>query len=116
MSPDKQLEDLLAVLVERFGAEHSLGEIRAVSYGFRMWREGRKFSISDVARATGAPKQNLSRWLQQHVDAGRVTAHPFPDDDRIQEITITDPESAYRHLEAVAEIFGCHVDPPRRAR
>jgi DNA-binding MarR family transcriptional regulator len=113
MSPDEQLEDLLAVLVERFGAETSLAEVRAISYSFRMSREGRKFSVSDVAKATGAPKQNLSRWLQHRIDDGRVTTQPSEDDARIQEIAITDPASSYRHLEAVAEIFGCDVTNDR---
>ena len=113
MSPDKQLDDLLAVLVDRFGSETSLGEVRAISYALRMTREGRKFSVSDVAKATGVSKQSLSRWLQHHVDTGVVKTQPAEDDARIQEITITDPARAYRHLEPMAKILGCEVGQPR---
>ncbi len=111
---DKQLEDLLAVLVARFGAERSLGEIHATSYALRLSREGSKFSVSDVAKATGVSKQSLSRWLQHHVDTGQVKTQPAEDDARIQEITITDPAWAYRHLEPMAKILGCEVGQPRR--
>jgi YD repeat-containing protein len=116
MSPDKQLVDLLAVLVERFGSETSLGEVRAISYALRMTREGKKFSVSDVAKATGTPKQTLSRWLQQRVDTGQVTTQRYDDDSRRQEITVTDPVGTTQHLELVAKILGCDMDPPRRVQ
>jgi transcriptional regulator with XRE-family HTH domain len=116
MSPDKQLEDLLAALVGRFGSESSLGEVRAISYALRMTREGKKFSVSEVAKATGTPKQTLSRWLQQRVDLGRVTTQLYDNDSRRREITVTDPVGTNRHLGLVAEILGCDVDPPRRVQ
>jgi DNA-binding MarR family transcriptional regulator len=116
MSPDKQLEDLLAVLVERFGAERSLGEVRAVTCALRLWREGRTFSVSDIAKATGTSKQTLSRWLQYRVEEGRVATQPFEDNSRRQEIIVTDPPQATRHLEPLAELFGCDVDSPRRVQ
>jgi transcriptional regulator with XRE-family HTH domain len=115
MSPDKQLEDLLLVLVARFGAGCSLGEVYATSYFFRTLREGRKTSVSDAARATGLSKQNLSRWLQSKIDLGEVYTHLSDDDARIQEIGIVDLEWSYRHLELLAEILGCDVDSPRRS-
>ncbi len=37
MSPDKQLIDLLAVLVERFGAGRSLGEVYATVYALSVF-------------------------------------------------------------------------------
>jgi DNA-binding MarR family transcriptional regulator len=116
MSPDKQLEALLAVLVERFGGDYSLAEVRAISYSLRMWRKGRKFSVSEVAKATGTSKQNLSRWLQHRIDSGRVTTHPAEDDARKHEVELTDPKGVYRHLEPIAKILGCDMDPPRRVR
>jgi len=113
MSPDKQLQDLLAVLVERFGAERSLGEVLATLYALRASREGRGFSLADVRRATGTSKQNLSRWLKHHIDTGQVKTQPAEDDARIREIAITDPAWAYRHLEPMAKILGCEVGQPR---
>ena len=116
MCPDKELDDLLAVLVERFGSECSLGEVRAVSYGLRMSREGKTFSVTDIAKATGTSKQTLSRWLHYRIEDGRVTTHAAEDDSRVQEITLTDPKQAYRHLGPLAKILGCDVDRPRRVR
>lgn len=114
MSPDRELEELLALLVQRFGSERSLGEVFATCYGLRMAREGRDFSVSDIAKATGLPKQNLSRWLQYQVSIGQANTEPSEDDARRQEIGITDPVWAYRHLERAAEIMNCKLDLPRR--
>ncbi len=113
MSPDKQLTDILNVLVKRFGAGRTLGEVYATLYALRVLREGGNLSIADVAKATGCSKQNLSRWLQYQIGIGQAKTKPAEDDNRKQEIDITDPMWAYRHLESLAEILGCDVDQPR---
>ena len=113
MSPDKQLVDLLAILVERFGTARTLGEAYATSYALMVMREGGIPSVADIAKATGCSKQNLSRWLQYQIDIGQAKTHPAEDYARRQEIAITDPMWAYRHLESVAEILGCGVDLSR---
>ena len=112
MSPDKQLVDILALLVERFGAGRTLGEVYATSYALKVLREGGNLSVADIAKATGSSKQNLSRWLRHHVDTGQIKTQPAEDDYRRQEITITDPTWTYRHLESLAKIIGCDVDQP----
>ncbi len=113
MSPDKQITDILAVLVERFGASRTLGEVYATSYALKVLREGGNLSVADVAKATGCSKQNLSRWLQYQVGIGQAKTKPAEDDARRQEINITDPMWAYRHLESLAEILDCDVDQPQ---
>ncbi len=102
------------MLVERFGAGRTLGEAYATSYTLKVIREGGFPSVADIARATGCSKQNLSRWLQYQIDIGQAKTQPAEDDARKQEIAITDPLWAYRHLEAIAEIIGCTLDLPRR--
>ena len=58
---------------------------------------------------------NLSiRDVQQVPDTGQTKTQPAEDDDRRQEIIITDPTWTYRHLESVAKILGCDVDQSRR--
>jgi len=114
LSPDMQLEELLELLVQRFGPDRSLGEAFATCYTLRMAREGREISISDIAKATGLPKQNLSRWLAYQVSIGQANTRASEDDARRQEIGITDPVWAFRHLERAAEIFNCELDAPRR--
>jgi DNA-binding MarR family transcriptional regulator len=116
MSPDKQLEDLLTVLIERFGGARTLSEVYATTYGMRAYREGRTISLKDIAEKTGVSKQNLSRWLQTHVETDHVVTNPAEDDARIQELTIADEAYAYRHLEPIAKVFRCEVDPPRGSR
>ena len=107
MSPSQKLEDLLKVLVERFGAGRSLGEVYATTYFLRILQEGRKPSLSEVSAATGISKQNLSRWLKYQIEIGQAVTSPTEDDGRVHQIDITDPDWAYRHLEQVAEILGC---------
>ena len=110
MSPDEQLVDILKVLVERFGAGRSLGEAYATLYALKVTREGGTLSVADVANATGCSKQNLSRWLKYQVGIGQVKTQPAEDDARVQEVSITDPMWAYRHLESLAEILKCELD------
>ena len=116
MSPDKQIIDILALLVERFGHARTVGEIYATSYAIKVIREGGTLSLSEVAKATGCSKQSLSRWLQFQVDIGQAKTQPAEDDARKHEIDITDPQWAYRHLEPLAELLGCNVDQPRSIR
>jgi DNA-binding transcriptional regulator GbsR (MarR family) len=112
MSPDRQLEDLLAVLVERFGRSKTLGEVYATVHALRVLRSGGTLTLSEVAEATGSSKQNLSRWLKYQIEIGQVTTREAEDDGRMRNFDITDPDWAYRHLESVAEVLGCEVHPP----
>lgn len=112
MSPDRQLEDLLAVLVQRFGRSRTLGEVYATVHALSVLRSGGDLTLSEVAGATGASKQNLSRWLKHQIDTGHVTTREAEDDARMRKIDLTDPCWAYRHLEPVAEVLGCEVHPP----
>lgn len=114
MSPDAELEDLLRLLILRFGPDRSLGEVYATSYALHQWRKGQEISLTDIAKATGLPKQNLSRWLRYQISIGQAKAETSEDDRRRQEIGITDPVWALRHLERVAEILGAKLDLPRR--
>ena len=114
MSPDLQLEQLLGVLVERFGAARSLGEVYATTYALRTHREGREVTLADVAATTGIPKQNLSRWLQGHIESDQVVTRRHDEDGRVQRLTVPDMEFACRHLPAIAEAFGCAMDADPR--
>ena len=116
MNPDKQLVDLLAVLVKRFGSGRSLGEAYATSYSLSLLRDGKPLSLAEISRETGCSKQNLSRWLKFQIEIGQAKTQPHDDDGRVQEIDITDPLWAYRHLETIAKILDCEVDLPRRQR
>ena len=110
MLPDTKLEELIKLLVQRFGPDRSLGEVYATVYALRMAREGGDFSITDIAKATGLPKQNLSRWLQYQISIGQAKTEPSEDDARRHQITITDPVWAYRHLPRIAELLNCPLD------
>ena len=111
MSPDRQLERMLKVLVDRFGPARTLGEVYATTYALRTHREGKPITLTDVAAQTGISKQNLSRWLKGHLDTAQAVARPHEEDGRMHRIDVVDLEYAIRHLAAVAEIFGCQVDP-----
>ena len=116
VSPDKQLVDILALLVERFGTGRTLGETYATLYALMVLRAGGVPSVTEIAKATGCSKQSLSRWLQYQVEIGQAATQPADDDARKQEIAITDPMWAYRHVPPLAEILGCEVDQPQRKK
>lgn len=116
MSPDLQLEQLLKVLIERFGSARTLGEVYATTYALRALREGRPLTLADVAAHTGIAKQNLSRWLKAHVESEQAVSLPHHVDGRMHEIGVVDPEYACRHLPDVAAVLDVPMDPPREAR
>ncbi|MGD8418777.1 MAG: hypothetical protein PVH91_17060 [Pseudomonadales bacterium] len=110
MSPDLQLERLLRILVDRFGAARSLGEVYATTHALRAYREGRSLTLADIAEQTGISKQNLSRWLKVHIDTEHAIALPHQVDGRKQNIDIINLAYACRHLGAVAEVIGCAME------
>ena len=112
VAPDNQLMSLLAELVKRFGTGRTLGEVYANSYAIAASREGRTVSIAEISDATGVSKQNLSRWLQRQIEVDHVTVQPNENDARVQEINIPDLDLAGRHLESIADILDCKMDPP----
>lgn len=116
MSPDTQLEELLKVLVERFGTSRTLGEVYALTYALRTVREGKTLTLSDVAERTGIPKQNLSRWLKSQVERERAEIQLAEDDARRYIITVTNLDGGCRHLPAVAELLNSSMDRPRAER
>jgi len=116
MSPDLQLEQLLKVLVDRFGSARTLGEVYATTYALRAVREGRPLTLADVAAHTGIAKQNLSRWLKQHVESDQAVAQPHHVDGRMHEIGVVDPDYACRHLPEVAAVLDAPLDLPRGVR
>jgi len=112
MSPDLQLEQLLKILVDRFGSARTLGEVYATTYALRRYREGNSLTVADIAAHTGIAKQNLSRWLKVHIDTSQVITHPHDEDGRMHRLDVVDLDYAARHLGAVAEALDSALDPP----
>ena len=113
MHPDAQLEQLLKILVDRFGTARTLGEVYATTYALRAYREGKHLTLADIAEHTDIPKQNLSRWLKVHVQTDHAVMQPHAEDGRMNDIEVTDLDYACRHLEAIAAALGSEVTPPR---
>jgi hypothetical protein len=113
VSPDRQLEQLMKILIERFGPARTLGEVYATTYGLHAYRAGRSLTLADIAENTGISKQNLSRWLKAHIETDHVVMQPHQDDGRSHTIEISDLRYACRHLDAIAEVFDCPVAPAR---
>jgi DNA-binding transcriptional regulator GbsR (MarR family) len=111
MSPDQELEQLLKILIDRFGAKRSLGEIYATTYAFRVAREGRIVSLSEVSEYTGISMKNLSRWARDAVQRDLLKVRERPDDRRVKDFAAVDFAESCRHLPAVAAVFGVEVDP-----
>ncbi len=84
LSPDTQLEEMLKLLVERFGADRSLGEVFATCHALRTAREGRDFSVSPTrsgrfVTSNGLPRFSVVIWTR-HANARRrprLTRNPL---------------------------------------
>ena len=115
MSPDEELEQLLKVLIERFGSTRSLGEVYAATCAVHLSRAGGHIrTISEFAEQTGISKKNLSRWASEAVRNHRLEVGHYEDDLRKKRFTVANLDHAARHLPAVAEVLRVPMAPQRR--
>jgi len=114
MSPDDKLEQLLEVLIERYGHTRTLGETYASVCALRLCREGGSMSMAEFAKQTGISKKNLSRWAQNAVDRDRLRVREHANDGRVKDFMLANVEDSSRHLPAVAEILGVPMDPRKK--
>ena len=105
MYPDSKLEEILRVLIERFGSRATLSEVYALTCGLRMVREGRQPTVGEIAGHTGISKQNISRWVGRLVSEGYVSLERDQTDQRQLHIRVNDLESASRHLNEVSPLL-----------
>ena len=99
-----RIENILRLLVERYGARMSLGEAYAIYAGMARMCKQDRVSLAEIAEATGLPKQNLSRWAQKRV--GDTIHYEINDEDqRVHDLVMVDRERAQEYIELLAELF-----------
>ncbi len=100
---EKRLEELLEVLRDRFGHRATLGMVLTAVKSIHLVSRGLKLSVSDIARLSGEPKSNVSRWL---IQAPLVRLVDDPEDERRKFIEIVDSGAARSHLQKIEAILG----------
>jgi len=114
VSPDDELEQLLKLLIERYGPGRTLAEIYASTRALHLSREGRTMSMAEFAVETGISKKNLSRWAGNAIRKQRLKVRAHAEDGRRKDFALVDSERSSEHLQAVADLLGVRYDPPRR--
>ena len=99
-----QVESILQQLVKRHGARATLGEMLAVYAGMALFCKQERVTVSEIAEATGLPKQNVSRWVTKRlgVSIGLVVND---DDQRVHDVIMLDRERGQENIENLAGIL-----------
>lgn len=106
-----RLEAVLRLLVDRHGARMTLGETLAITAAMaRLCRQDR-VTISEIAEATGLPKQNLSRWAQKRI-GDSITLRVNEEDRREHDVIILDQNRGQETIERLAALFNITTQDP----
>jgi len=96
-----RLEEFIGLLVGRYGARMTLGELWTITTGLRMLCKKEWVTVAEIAEATGLPKQNISRWIQKRLgDSIRLRTND--DDQRMKDLVLADPMRAQAFIEELA--------------
>jgi DNA-binding transcriptional regulator GbsR (MarR family) len=99
------MEDLLTILVERYGRRTTLGEVLAVYAALHRMCSKDRVTIAEIAEATGLPKQSLSRWAQKRLGES-IVLNINEDDQRVHDVRLVNREAAAETLSQLAEVLG----------
>ncbi len=94
------LIETVDILIDRFGARLTLGELKAVLVTHLALSTHERITLTDVADASGQPKQSISRWLRR---APHVYLADNPDDARSKILKARDMEAMVAYLDQVIE-------------
>ncbi len=94
--------DALEILIERYGANATLQELKIGLHGQRMHLRGERVTISEQARKIGVHKSTLSNIVHRRE---YLTLEPDPDDDRRKFIVVDDLELRTRYLEDIVDLI-----------
>ena len=96
-----RLEEFIGLLVGRYGARMTLGELWAITTGLRKLCKKEWVSVAEIAEATGLPKQNISRWMQKRL-GDSIHLRTNGEDQRMKDLALADPMRAQRFIEQLA--------------
>lgn len=98
------MENVLRVLVERYGARVTIGEMLAIYAGMARLCKQDQVSIAEIAEITGLPKQNLSRWARKRV-GDSISLRVNEDDQRVLDVVMMDSQRGRETIERLARLF-----------
>ena len=98
------MEELLTILVERYGRRTTLGEMLAIYAALHRLCTHRQVTIAEIAEVTGLPKQSLSRWAQKRV-GDSIILNTNEDDQRVHDLKLLDETVADEPLAKLAELL-----------
>ncbi len=89
------------MLVGRYGARMTVGELWTIVTGLRMLCEKEWVTVAEIAEVTGLPKQNISRWMQKRL-GDSINLRTNDEDQRMKDIALADPMRGQQFLEQLA--------------
>jgi hypothetical protein len=98
------MEELLTILVERYGRRTTLGEVLAIYTALHRMCFSDRVTIAEIAEATGLPKQSLSRWAQKRL-GDSIVLNINEDDQRVHDVRLLNREVAAEPLGKLADVL-----------
>ena len=98
------MEELLTILVERYGRRTTLGEVLAIYAALHRMCFKDRVTIAEIAEATGLPKQSLSRWAQKRLGES-IVLNINEDDQRVHDVRLVNKQVASEPLSQLAEVL-----------
>jgi DNA-binding MarR family transcriptional regulator len=110
-----QIYDHLIAILDSFISEVGGGmRIRGVKTALlieKATEEGRGISVSEIARETGAPLENVRRHMAKHVALGALRYVKDPTDDRVTRVVSTEKGSFREAAKRIEERIAA-LEPP----
>jgi DNA-binding MarR family transcriptional regulator len=89
MKPYDHLISILDAFIEEFDGGMRIRGIKTALLIEKATKEGRGISLSEIARETDAPLENVRRHMAKYVEQGSLRYVEDPDDDRVTRVVQT---------------------------
>ena len=91
MESYNQLFAVVETLIDQFGGARRLRGVKTALLIYRASEAGTGITVSEIARETDAPLENVRRHIASQVEIGTLRYTQDPDDERIARVLVTDP-------------------------
>lgn len=92
MEPYDHLISILDAFIEEFEGGMRIRGVKTALLIQRASIDGRGISLTEIARETKAPLENVRRHIAKHVSLGLLRYIPDPDDERVTRVIYIDPD------------------------
>lgn len=91
MEPHDYLISILDAFIDEFDGQMRIRGVKTALLIQQASIDGRGISLSELARETKAPLENVRRHIAKHVNLGVLRYIPDPDDERVTRVIYVDP-------------------------